>query len=400
MSSFAIGRTGPLCAAVAMAIWAALSGGSVAAAQLPSAGLGTGITFESYEFSSAEAVGMERLSLRTIPLTAGARPARWLTLEVAGAHATGVLRRADGSNSEISGFTDTEVRATVPFGSGNTTFSLTGLVVLPTGVESQSLDEVAVAGVVAADLLPLRISSWGGGAGYALSAAAAQSIGDFNIGLSAGYRVASEYDPLDEGSFTFRPGNELRLRAAIDRIVRGQSKASLYATLFTYDRDRLNGANLYDSGNRIQVVGSYAFPLGMAGSAITYAGVMHRARGNVVDPLRAGAITTAADLPSQQLYLLGAGSRLPLGRHRLLPSADLRVFRREDGIGQGYVLGLGTAAELRLSGFNSEVTASVDRGVVLVPSITFRFGQLLLSDERDSRLTGLELGMAIRGGAR
>src|SRR5690606_21800895 len=59
MSSFAIGRTGPLCAAVAMAIWAALSGGSVAAAQLPSAGLGTGITFESYEFSSAEAVGME-----------------------------------------------------------------------------------------------------------------------------------------------------------------------------------------------------------------------------------------------------------------------------------------------------------------------------------------------------
>lgn len=388
----------PLRCGAAAAMAAILFAPTLLSAQMPGGGVGAGITYERYQFGSPSTVGIDQLSLRTIPLAAHLEPARWLRLDVLGAHAEGELVRTDGSTSSISGFTDTELRATIPFGSDRTTLAVTGVVVLPTGVESQSTEEVAVAGLVAADLLPLRISTWGGGASYGLSAAAARSLGEVSVGLSAGYRVANEYEPLEEGDFTFRPGSELRVRAAIDRNVRGQSKASLHVTLFTYDGDRLNGANLYSSGNRIQVVGSYAFPLGMSGSAVAYAGMMHRSRGTVVDPLRLGALTTAADLPSQQLYLLGTGGRLPLGRHRLLPAVDLRLFRREDGVGQGYVVGVGTSAELRLSGIASDVTASSGRGVVLVPSFTFRFGELILREDAESRLTGVEIGMAIRAG--
>ena len=388
-------------AAVVLAAVAALSAPQRADAQDLAAGAGAGIAFERYEFDAGEEVGMDRLSLRTIPLVAYLEPARWLSFEVAGAHAEGELVRPDGTTSSISGFTDTELRVTVPIRSERTSLALTGVAILPTGEASQDADEAAVAGVMAADLLPLRITNWGGGGGYAMSASAARAFGTVNLGFSAGYRVATEYDPLETGSFAFRPGNELRLRAALDRNVRGQSKLSLHATLFTYGEDRLDGANLYTSGNRVQVAGSYAFPLGAAASAVAYAGVLHRAEGTVIDPLRTGVITTAADLPSQQLFLFGTGGRLPLGRHRLLPAVDVRLFRSDDGVDQGYVVGLGSSAELRLSGVSSDFTAFSGSGLVLVPSLTFRFGKLLVRDDAQSRFTGLDLGLGIRvGGGR
>lgn len=364
-------------------------------------GLGAGFGYETYDFADADAVGMERLSLWTVPLVAHLEPARWLDLDVDGAYAEGELVRSDGSTSTISGFTDTELRATIPIRSGSTSLSLTGVAILPTGLESQAEGEVAVAGVIAADLLPLRISNWGGGGGYALSAAAAHAFGTVNLGVSAGYRVASEFEPLGAGVFAFRPGNELRVRVAADRNVRGKSKASIHATLFTYSEDELNGANLYTSGNRVQVVGSLAFPLGAASSAVTYAGVLHRAQGTVIDPLRTGEITTAADLPSQQLFLFGTGGRVPLGRHRLLPVADVRVFRRDDGLGQGYVLGFGSSAEVRLTGVSSDFTAYAGSGIVLVPSFNVRFGRLLARDDAESNFSGVDLGVGIRfGGGR
>jgi hypothetical protein len=391
---------GPRRCAAALAVAAALIPGLAMGQGLPF-GAGAGIAFERYEFDSAEDVGMDRLTLRTIPLAAHLEPARWLAFDVVGAHAEGELLRPDGTSSTISGFTDTELRVTVPIRSERASLSVTGVAILPTGIESQDANEAVVAGVMAADLLPLRITNWGGGGGYALSAAAARAFGTVNLGFSAGYRIASDYDPLESGAFTFRPGNELRLRAAVDRNVRGKSKVSLHATLFTYSEDQLDGANLYTSGNRVQLVGSYAFPLGFAGSAVTYAGVLHRAEGSVVDPLRTGTITTTADLPSQQLFLFGTGGRLPMGRHRLLPSVDVRLFRRDDGVGQGYVIGLGSSAEVRLSGMSSDFTAFSGAGLVLVPSFTFRFGELLVREEAESRFTGLDLGLGIRvGGGR
>ena len=116
--------------------------------------------------------------------------------------------RSDGSTSTIRGFTDTELRATIPVRTGSTSFSLTGVAILPTGMESQEADEVAVAGVIAADLLPLRISNWGGGGGYALSAAAAHAFGHLNLGFSAGYQIASEFE-----GWMLRLGSGVRLAA-------------------------------------------------------------------------------------------------------------------------------------------------------------------------------------------
>lgn len=364
-------------------------------------GAAAGVGMERYGFADADAVGIESVSLLTVPLVAHAEPARWLLIDVNGSYARGELVRSDGSTSSIDGFTDTELRTTIPIRSGRTVVSLTAMAIVPTGLESQSAEEAAVAGVMAADLLPLRISNWGGGGGYAVNAAAARAFGGLNLGLSAGYRIASEFDPLAEGEFAFRPGNELRVRAAADRTVRGKSKASLHVTLFTYEDDRLDGANLYTSGDRLQLVGSYAFPVGHASSAVTYAGMLHRAQGSVINPLRTGALTTTADLPSQTLLLFGAGGRMPMGRHRLLPTADVRIFRREDGVGQGYVLGLGSSAELRLSGISSDFTAHSGRGLVLVPSFAFRFGRLIADEDAESNFTGIDLALAVRvGGGR
>ena len=79
----------------------------------------------------------------------------------------------------------------------------------------------------------------------------------------------------------------------------------------------------------------------------------------------------------------------------------MRLFRSDDGVDQGYVVGLGSSAELRLSGVSSDFTAFSGSGLVLVPSLTFRFGKLLVRDDAQSRFTGLDLGLGIRvGGGR
>ncbi|HEX6068412.1 MAG TPA: hypothetical protein VFZ18_01270, partial [Longimicrobiaceae bacterium] len=56
-------------------------------------GLGAGFGYETYDFADTDAVGMERLSLWTVPLVAHLEPARWLDLDVDGAYAEGELVR-------------------------------------------------------------------------------------------------------------------------------------------------------------------------------------------------------------------------------------------------------------------------------------------------------------------
>jgi hypothetical protein len=78
----------------------------------------------------------------------------------------------------------------------------------------------------------------------------------------------------------------------------------------------------------------------------------------------------------------GAGFRLPVGSITLLPSSDVRVFRREDGRSQGYLIGLGTAIEMG----------------PFVPSIRGRIGNLVVNDQFRTNLYGGEVGLALRLG--
>ena len=346
----------------------ALSGGSG----------GLGASFERYGFGDAHQTGLQSISLFTVPFSGHTRLFGAAGLDVNGALASGRLTRLDGSSATLSGLTDTQLALTIPVKADLAT--LTAVAILPTGKSSMTPDEAVVAGVVASELLPFRITNWGAGGAAGLSAAMAHSLGSVGVGASAAYVVGREYDLVQPAAFAYRPGNQLRARVALDYSSGPAGKASLQLTYLHSADDRLSGSNIFRAGDRVQAMGSYAFAAGRRATGIAYAGVLHRAQGAYLVDLG----TPPAAL---NLFLAGGGFRVPVGAGVLMPSADLRLLRRADGVDQGMIAGIGGSAELPLRS-----------GLTLLPSVRARLGRAEVSPGSSSGFTGVDLALGVRFG--
>lgn len=335
--------------------------------------VGGGPVFELYSFSDAQNVGIESLSLFTLPVAGRATVAPGLDVRLFGNLARGALSRPDGTETTLTGLTDTDLQVDYRLADGALT--LTGIVSLPTGASTHDSEEIQVAGAVASDLLPFRISNWGTGGYVAVQAAAARRFEGFGAGLSVSYRAAREFEPV-EGGQTYAPGDELQVQLALDTEM-GGGKGSLLVGFRNYSDDALGGTNAFQPGVRVNVTGSYAFPLGFRGAGVVYGGVLHRENGTSIRPV-------FTDSPSQDLVLLGGHLRTPWGGTWIRPRADLRVFRSEDGVGQGYVAGVGGSVEL------------AGDPVTWVPTVTARFGSVEVTEGSESTFTGLEVGVSAR----
>ncbi|HET7275929.1 MAG TPA: hypothetical protein VFI91_12245 [Longimicrobiaceae bacterium] len=341
-------------------------------------GAGTGVAYERYQFGESDAVGIESLSLLTVPFSARSTFFGNATLEVSGGYARGSLVRIDGTESSISGITDTEVSLGVALGDGLATIN--AIVLVPTGQETMAADEIEVAGAIASDLLPFGISHWGSGGGVGLGTTLTTTAGDVGLGITAGYFVAGEFDPVETSQLTaFRPGNILSVQLGVDRNIGTSGKATLQLGLQRFGDDTFEGRNLYRSGNRYQAMGSYAFAVGPRASAIVYAGGEHRSSG-------AALLDVTFDAASQNLALFGGGMRVPFGRTTLLPSLAARILSTSDGVGQGFVTTAGLSAEIGTG------------PITLLPNVKLRLGRVLVREGSESGITGVDLGIAIRFG--
>jgi hypothetical protein len=339
---------------------------------------GTGARYETYSFGSPEEIDLRRVSLFTLPLGFEFPLIRQLDVRVATAYAHGEMTRGNRREYTISGMTDTEVRLTLGLSSDR--LRLSAIALVPTGKQELTAAEMDVAGVIASDLLPFAISNWGTGGGIGLSAAAATPLGEnTGIALSGGFVVAQEYEPVADEDFVYRPGSQLHVRAALDQNVGGAGKASLQFTFQHFAADQTAGANIYQTGDRLQVVGSYAFSFGPLGSAIAYAGYLHRASGEYTSIVRV--------TPAQDLFYGGLGFRLPVGRIVFVPTADVRLLGTETETDQGYTMSIGTGAELPIGAAR------------LVPHVRGRFGSLSIRDGISRAFTGIDAGMSLRFGA-
>jgi hypothetical protein len=298
------------------------------------------------------------------------------TLELSGAYARGVVIERDDGRSDLEGFTDTQLRLARTFGRDRLTVALIGLI--PTGHSRHTEEEARVADAMSADLLPFRVGNWGTGGGLGFSVAYAVKTGGFGLGASAGHVFAGDFEPFDQAdALVYHPGDETTLRLAVDRTVGRGGKAALQGTWQHYDDDRLAGANLYRAGDRLQLIGSYQTTLGRS-TALGYAGLLHREHGTSFDDVAPGT-------PVQDLWLWGAGLRTPLGRRAsFTPSVEGRVFRNEDGEGQGWYAGAGTSFE-----------APIGR-LVLIPSLRGRLGNVVVAEGSESRIMGGEVGLTLR----
>lgn len=336
-----------------------------------------GAAFESYMFSEPAATGLDKITLLTTPFGARFPVGGRLEVTVGGAYARGALTRPDGTESTLSGLTDTNVALTVDVVPDM--LSVTAFVAAPTGIATQDADEVAVAGAIAADLLPFRITNWGTGGGLGMQVTGTRRFETFGAGLSVGYRQAGEFEPLEGNAAVYQPGDEIRVRLALDTEVGANGKGSLVVGLQRYGDDTVDQANLFRSGNRVEVTGTYAFPLGYRGSAALYGSVLHRANGTFLDP-------QVPESPTQDLVLFGGILRRAVGGGWLVPRLDVRMFRSEDGFGQGYVGGLGLGLELE-SGTTT-----------FIPTLTGRYGSIEVVEGAESTFTGFEAGVTLRFG--
>ncbi len=377
---------------LSLGVWAALAAPGPGAAQTPPLQAGTGVRYESYSFGSPEVAGASTVALLTLPFAARLQPVRGLSLDVRGALARGTVS-AWGYSFLLSGLTDTQLRATGTVESGRTALALAAVGELPSGQASLTLEEAIVAGTIASDLLPFAVSNWGSGGGGGLDISVVRALQQVNLGLTASYRVAREFEPFAGLQMGYRPGSELRIGAAIDGTLADDRTLALQLAYSRFGEDQLEGRGWLRTGQRVLALGSYATPLG-SGSLSAFGGVLYRSGGALGESLVAWNIWDILGRlapPSETLLLAGASARLPWGERLLLPSLDVRVLRRGDGTGQGVLMGLGGSAELPLG----------EAGVHLVPGARLRLGRLLAGEGASSAIRGLELGIGLEfGGAR
>jgi hypothetical protein len=358
-----------------LALGALLAPVTTAGAQGAAVAGGVSAYYEQYDLLNTEALGINRLTLLTIPVGARVEVLRGLWFDVATAYATASLRRDDGTESTVSGPTDTQLQLSQAFLGDRVVVG--AAYVAPTGVAVFSEEEAAVAGVIAADLLPTRISSWGSGGGLRLSTAASFGSGRSRLGAGAGYAVASSLEPLRDSDFVYRPGNELHLYVSAEHGFGGQTVARVRAGTRQYSGDRIGGENLYQTGARYETIASLAWGAGDDALALLYGGVLHRGVGTVS--------AAFGDTASQTVLVAGGGLRIATpGGWTLVPTADTRLVRRSDGLNQGRLSSVGAEAELPLG------------PLTFVPSLRARFGKALPWSGAAASVRGTELQIALR----
>lgn len=333
-------------------------------------------TFQSYD---VKAPFSERISQFSVPLFATIPVMPSLTIDVGTAFATATLERetVDGSNnpvtvrSEMSGMTDTQMRANYTFGQDFVVLTLG--VNAPTGSATVDAEELEAATRIGSDFLMFPISGFGSGLGITGGVAVARPLGNWNVGFGASIRHSSEYEPFRDASgaaFKFQPGPEYRARLGVDHPF-GTGQISLGFTFSQYGDDKSN-AQTFNSGNRY--IGQFSMGNSLTQS-VDYSLVlwnMYRTSGTLINqsPSPSGNISNA---------LIGFAVRTA-GNISVEPSIETRVWT-QDGSKTSYMGTIGTRVAL-------------NRGMwAVVPGFAFSMGSM-----EEATLTGLRATLGIRLG--
>jgi hypothetical protein len=309
-----------------------------------------------------------------------------LTIDAYGAFARGDVEVGNETHT-LQGIVDTRVRASI---AATPWAVLTLGVNIPTGKASHDESEAIVASALSTELLGFREALWGTGLGFTTGIATASRIGETGIGFGASYRLASEFEPIADSAFTYTPGNEARVRLALDRNI-GTSKLTFGVTFQNYTADEAQGRQLFAPGNRFRVDGTYSFRTSNTSTWTLFATDVWRENGDVTLPLQAGTVLTDTTFQAgqQNLAVFGLAGSVQLGsRTSLQPAADFRLLTRDSGAGEGWLVAAGTDLPIRRSGFE------------VVPNFRVSYGQLEDANDEKHPFWGGEVGLALRFGSR
>lgn len=356
--------------------------------------VGVGTRVESYALGNAEELRVSSIRLLSFPFDVRAALAPWVGVSVAGAYADARATLANGEDASVSGPVDTRVSVELRAGGAR----LTASALVPTGQVVESTEAATVVGLLSTDLMPFSVTQWGTGGGLGADLAYRLRPGRAAIELSLGGTVLSESTVLSGGPATYRPGREVRARASVETGVGSAGVFQVLAGFQDFDGDTYGDDDVYLPGYRVQGLASLAFPLRAGASVMGYGAVYHLGSGDFpaetpAVPLGQVPLAGTRQHPARTLVVVGSEMRLRLGSLTVAPNGDVRVLRNADGVGQGWLVSIGSSAGLR-----TLRSVSAD-GVVVEPGLDLHFGRLVANDGIRSSIVGARVSVSLRWGA-
>jgi hypothetical protein len=342
-----------------------------------------GALVDGYTFSHPTGAGLSRAELLWTPFSVSVPLGGRLAGDLSGGFARAVVVGPSGGDATLTSLTDTRVGVRARLAHDH--LVVRAAASLPTAAETQSLAEARVMGVLATELLPWQTGPWTGGGGLAGSAEGSFDLAGVAFRVLGGYTRWQARHILAGDTLSYRPGDELQVRAVADVPVSRTGVLSVLVGLRTFQADAGGGLNIFRSGTRLETFVSYAFPLGLSGSAVAYGGISRRGQGEELYAV--DFLPGIANAPSYDLVQAGFDLRIPRGRLTILPQAEIRVLRGAQGLcagatdqggapvalcpsGQGWLLSAGAAVEKPLG--NPEHPR-----FVLAPIARVRIGQVV-----------------------
>ncbi len=227
---------------------------------------------------------------------------------------------AQGSDEiVVSGLTDSEARLTVDVLRDRLSLLVTGRI--PTGMDGLGVDQGAVLGVLATDVLGFSTRSLGSGGSVGVGFSGAIPAGRMGIGLAGTVTRAGTFTPVEGVGQELRPGTEFRLRAGVEGPLGETAYLRAAAILARRSDDEVNGQAL---GVGTRISGYVSLDQRVGRSVLTfYAFDQLRADPQVENTALGGGV-----LPKGNLFAAGAQMDIPV-RRRLRATPRIE-FRRAD----------------------------------------------------------------------
>jgi hypothetical protein len=352
-----------------------LRGGTVAA----------GIQFQGFDLD--DRLGVEAVNLVLVPVGYSFAAGNRLGFDVYTSYARGAAL-IGGTEFTLAGLTDTRVRAN--FTAAPWAVVTLGLN-LPTGRTGHTDHEARVAAILSSELFGFREANFGIGFGATTGIATAHRFGDTGVGAGVSYRFSRGFEPQADTSFTYSPGNEMRLRVGIDRNI-GRNKLTAGVTYQNFARDRIDGHDLFQPGSRIRADVAYSFRTGPGSTWTAFITDVWRAHGDIhleQFDTSTGEPTGISRTGTQNMLIGGlVGSYRASRAITLQPVVEARMLTREDPGGEGWLVGAGTAMPLRTRGF------------LVTPEFRLNYGGLQGEEAMTRRVWGGELNLTVSRGPR
>lgn len=329
-----------------------------------------GPQFVSYSIGGGIGVTISEMA---IPIVVAVPIGSRLTMDVGTAYAASKVKFDAGGTEDISGLTDTQIRANLSF--GEDWIILTAGVNLPTGQTTVKEDQFRAASYIGNELLSFPIPSMGSGLGTTAGLAMARPWGDWNVGFGASMRYSAEYEPYEVSGvdeIRFQPGNEYRIRLGADHDFIG-GRAAVGLTYSNFSDDKVGGGSAYGSGDRwVMQAGYNRFVWGADWTLSAW------------DVFRAEGLRAGVRAPTENIIAGAIAAGFNAGGFRLEPNSEFR-FQSSEGSFIGSVLLTGVRARFGMGPFDVFPSASYAIGVMASPG-----------DTENARLNGFRGALTLR----